>query len=212
MAGKKQNKASMWKKLMKNVDPDEPTSFVDHEYLGCTQRECKPNEALIERCTKKWLNHVFLLEQQKSYGDGTNLTQKPSRGPTTWKDMFENALSDIASWQTKKWSKTKVQVLAWMIINSSRKNSNQLENCQKFADKLSLNPCIWRELVDPTFYGHSIKLLDESPNGHKLVTDVWQDINFTFITQMTAVIIVMWVTRLSIANWVISRLKFCWRF
>ena len=53
-AGKKQKMAPMWKKLMKNVDLDEPTSVVDHEYLACTQRECKPNEALIERCTKKY--------------------------------------------------------------------------------------------------------------------------------------------------------------
>ena len=43
--------------------------------------------------------------------------------------------------QTRKWSNcTKFQALAWMIINASRKNSNQLESCQKFADKLSLNP------------------------------------------------------------------------
>ena len=45
MAGKKLNMASMCKKSMKNVDLDEPSSFLDHVYLGCTQRECKPNEA-----------------------------------------------------------------------------------------------------------------------------------------------------------------------
>ena len=28
---------------MTTVDLDEPTSFLDHENLGCTQRECKPN-------------------------------------------------------------------------------------------------------------------------------------------------------------------------
>ena len=44
MAGKKQNKAPMWEKLKKNVDLDEPISFLDHVLLGCTQRECKPNE------------------------------------------------------------------------------------------------------------------------------------------------------------------------
>ena len=45
MAGKKQNMTHMWKKLIKNVDLDEPTSFLDHAYfLGCTQLECKPNE------------------------------------------------------------------------------------------------------------------------------------------------------------------------
>ena len=32
-AGKKQNVAPMWKKLMKNVDLDEPTSFLDNVYL-----------------------------------------------------------------------------------------------------------------------------------------------------------------------------------
>ena len=31
MAAKKQNMAPMWKKLMKNVDFDEPTSFLDHK-------------------------------------------------------------------------------------------------------------------------------------------------------------------------------------
>ena len=45
---KKQNVAPMWKKLMKNVDLDEPMSFLDHLYLGCTQRECKPNEIIIK--------------------------------------------------------------------------------------------------------------------------------------------------------------------
>ena len=45
--GKKQNMVPMWKKLMQNVDLDEPTSFLDHVYLGCTQRERKLNEIII---------------------------------------------------------------------------------------------------------------------------------------------------------------------
>ena len=32
---------------MKDVDIEEPTSFLDHVYSGCTQRECKPNEKII---------------------------------------------------------------------------------------------------------------------------------------------------------------------
>ena len=50
--GKKQNMAPMWKKLMKLVDLDEPTSFLDHVSLGSTQRECKPNEIIIEEYVK----------------------------------------------------------------------------------------------------------------------------------------------------------------
>ena len=38
MAGKKQNLAPMWKKLMKNVGIDAPTSSLVHVHLGCTQR------------------------------------------------------------------------------------------------------------------------------------------------------------------------------
>ena len=30
------------------MDIDEPTSFLDHVHLGCTQRECKPNEIVME--------------------------------------------------------------------------------------------------------------------------------------------------------------------
>ena len=66
LAGKKQNLAPMWKKLMKNVDLDERTSFLDHVYLGCTQRECKPNELIINWRTEKWSNHEFLLEHRKN--------------------------------------------------------------------------------------------------------------------------------------------------
>ena len=41
LAGKKQNLDPMWKVLNKEVDLGEPTSFPDHVYLGCTQRQCQ---------------------------------------------------------------------------------------------------------------------------------------------------------------------------
>ena len=52
MAGKKQNMAPMSKKLTKNVDLEEPTSFLDHACLGCTQRECKPNEIIFKEAQR----------------------------------------------------------------------------------------------------------------------------------------------------------------
>ena len=39
MVGRKQILSPMWKKLVKLVDVGEPTSFLDHVFLGCTQRE-----------------------------------------------------------------------------------------------------------------------------------------------------------------------------
>ena len=39
LAGKKQNISPTKKIRMKDVDLREPTSFLDHVYVGCTQRE-----------------------------------------------------------------------------------------------------------------------------------------------------------------------------
>ena len=33
---------------MKLVDLGEPTSFLDHVHLGCTQRECQSNESIVD--------------------------------------------------------------------------------------------------------------------------------------------------------------------
>ena len=58
MAGRNKNMAPMWKKLMKNVGLDEPTSFHDHVYLGCSQRECKPNEIIIDEYRKMFESRI----------------------------------------------------------------------------------------------------------------------------------------------------------
>ena len=68
MAGKKQNSAPMWKKLMKDVDIEEPISFLDHVYLGCTQREFKPNEKIIGRNNKMFESRISAGASEKFPG------------------------------------------------------------------------------------------------------------------------------------------------
>ena len=48
LAGKKQNIDPMWKILIKEVDLGEPTPFLDHVYLGCTQRQCEISEDIVD--------------------------------------------------------------------------------------------------------------------------------------------------------------------
>ena len=38
----------MWKMLMIKVDLETPTTIHDQVYLSCTQRECKPNNSLVD--------------------------------------------------------------------------------------------------------------------------------------------------------------------
>ena len=54
--------APMWKTLMKFVDFGKPTSFLDHVYLGCTQRESKRNEIVIQE-HRKCSNHDSPMHQ-----------------------------------------------------------------------------------------------------------------------------------------------------
>ena len=92
MAGKKQNMAFHVEEIDEtSSDLDEPTSFLDHVFLGCTQRDCKPNEIISLKNTEKCSNHEVLLEQLENYQGGKNLTQRWLRGPTAWKDMLQNA-------------------------------------------------------------------------------------------------------------------------
>ena len=79
MAGKKQNMFSMWKKLMKNVDIDEFTSFLDHVHWGCIQWECKPNETLIEQYTKMFESRISAGATEKLLG-----WQKPHAQTVAW--------------------------------------------------------------------------------------------------------------------------------
>ena len=48
LAGKKQNINPMWKVLVKGVDLGETTSFFDHVYFGCTQRECQIIKDIVD--------------------------------------------------------------------------------------------------------------------------------------------------------------------
>ena len=50
LAGKTQNLDPMWKVLNKEVDLGEPTSFLGHVYLGCTQRQCEISKDIVDKC------------------------------------------------------------------------------------------------------------------------------------------------------------------
>ena len=48
LAGKKHNIDPMWKVLNKEVDLGESTSFFDHVFLGCTQRQCEISKHTVD--------------------------------------------------------------------------------------------------------------------------------------------------------------------
>ena len=89
---------------------------------------------------------------------------KPHAKTIAWSyDMERHAQKCVERCCELAYKKTEQVSLAWTIINSRKRNLNQLETCLKYAHKLSKNACIWQELVSLTFYGQSTNLLDQSP-------------------------------------------------
>ena len=61
LAGKTQNIDPMWRVLNKEVDLGEPTSFLDHVYLGCTQRQSELSKDIVD-------NYRTMFESRISAG------------------------------------------------------------------------------------------------------------------------------------------------
>ena len=61
LAGKKQNIDPMCKVLNKEVDLGEPTSVIDHVYLGRTQRQCQVSKDIVD-------NYRTMLKSRISAG------------------------------------------------------------------------------------------------------------------------------------------------
>ena len=65
LAGKTENIEPTWKLLMEEVDLGEPTSFLDHVYLGCTQRECQISNDILANCRDMFDSRIFSGTKEK---------------------------------------------------------------------------------------------------------------------------------------------------
>ena len=100
LAGKKQNLDPMWKLLNKEVDLGEPTSFLDHVYLGCTQRQCEKAKTLWT-VSEPRSNREFQRGEKKN----CHSLQKSSfffMVLMIWRVMQRSVWIDIVSWQTRR--------------------------------------------------------------------------------------------------------------
>ena len=99
LAGKKQNLDPMWKLLNKEVDLGEPTSFLDHVHLGCTQRQRQISKDIVD-------NYRAMFESRISAGATEKLPYSENFRISSWsydmEVMRRNVWNDIVSWQTRR--------------------------------------------------------------------------------------------------------------
>ena len=60
LAGKKQHINPTCSVLIADVDLGESTSFLDHVYLGCTQRECQISKDIVDNCKNMFESMIFV--------------------------------------------------------------------------------------------------------------------------------------------------------
>ena len=65
LAGKKQSIDPMWKVLNKEVDSGERTSFLDHVYLGCTQRQCQISKDIVNNYRTMFESRISTEKTEK---------------------------------------------------------------------------------------------------------------------------------------------------
>ena len=115
LAGKKHNIDPMWKVLNKEVDLGEPTSFLDHVYLGCTQRKCEISRTITEPCS----NREFPRREQKNYHSLKIFVFL--HGRMTWLVMQRSVWNDIVSWQTRRLNNSTKYLLRASMTTTSKK-------------------------------------------------------------------------------------------
>ena len=120
----------------KHSDLKEPTSFLDHVYLGCTQRQCEISKDIVD-------NYRTMFESKISAGATEKLPHSEKLGAniSSWSHDLEGhakkCVGCIANWRTKQLSsETKSQHHALSTTNSRKKKWDLSENCQMFAYKL----------------------------------------------------------------------------
>ena len=107
LAGKKQNIDQMWKVLNKEVDLGGPTSFLDHVYLGCTQRERQISKDIVANYRSMFESRISAgatEKYQKQKPRGNLMPKRHLHGPMTWKVMQRNAWRNIANLRIKQLS------------------------------------------------------------------------------------------------------------
>ena len=64
---------------MKEVDLDEPTSSLDHVYLGCTLRECEKSKDIVDKNRNMFESRISAVAKEKLLCSG-----KPDADISSW--------------------------------------------------------------------------------------------------------------------------------
>ena len=172
LARKKQNIDPMWKVLNKQVHLGEPASFLDHVYLGFTQRQCETSKDIVDNYRTMFESRISCRELRKKLRARKNWVFL--RGPTIWKIMSRNVRNVFGEFTNK--TTQQLYKVSTPCLDEHQSKEEELESVREVvklnALKFSWNVCIWHSSKVLILHGLSTNLHVRSQNGSELVTIV----------------------------------------
>ena len=140
LAGKKHNIDPMWKVLNKEVDLGEPTSFLDHVYLGCTQRQCEVSKDIVD-------NYRTMFESRISAEGTEKLSFPQNLRISSWSCDMEGHAKKCVERYCESANKTTQQL--YKVSTPCIDDHHFKEEEMKFVGELSL---VWSQIVLKCLY------------------------------------------------------------
>ena len=172
LSGKKQNLNPMWKILNKEVDLGEPTSFLDHVHLGCTQRECQISKDIVDNNKNMFESRISAGALEKLHCSGNPDADTLS----SWSYDMEGHAKKCVERYCELANKTIQQLhkVATPCIDDHqfKEEIGSVGGLSTDCSQSVLKCYTWLVLTGLIFYGLYTNLLVLSQNGQKLLTNV----------------------------------------
>ena len=200
LAGKKQNIDPVWYVLNKEDDLGEPTSVLDHVYLGCTRRQCEMSKDTVD-------NYRTMFECRISAGATEILPCSENLSISSWSNDMEGHAKKCVERYCELATKTTQQSykVATPCMDDHHFKEKRIEIRGRLV-KSMLSDCP-EMLKLGTYWTTRYFMVSEQTctidyeNGPKLVTNAWIDWFHIFIILVNTNNIVMWVILLNNADW-----------
>ena len=183
----------MWKILVKEDELGEPTSFLDHFYLGCTQTECQTSKDIVHKYRQYVSNPASVL----------GAFEEAALFRETWREYFLMVL-----WHGRSCKEIRGKILRSGEQNNSTviqsrnamhgrpsflktKKMVSVGELSKVCSQIVLNCLHLARICRFDFYGPWTHLFVRSRNGQKLVANVWRVWSLTWVISNN---VVMWET------------------
>ena len=195
LAGKKQNLDPMWKVLNKEVDLGQPTSFLDHVFLGCTQRPCETCKDIVD-------NYRTMFESRISAGATEKQPNSEQLSVSVWSYDIEGHAKKcvrniFGSWRT---------TLQFHKVSTSRIDDHHFKEKElKYLGELSkvcsqiILKCLYLAHVRRPDILWSVK--KTCTIHHKMDQSLWQTPESIDLIHLNTNSNVMWVTLQNNADW-----------